>query len=116
MPGGKKMSANLPDIVKTMLTAAETTAAGQWQTAKAAIITEVKVFAQRLEQIAGGFASQQLTLQDAKDFFAMATNNLVAMIAMATTLVWAAVQKIVNAALSAAKDAINAFVKFPILV
>ena len=110
------MASTLQDVLGIITREARTAAGNDWQSVGSAIVSEIRIFGQRLAQIEAGYAAGELTEEDAKDFFAIAHNNLIAMIAMSTTLVYAAVQRIINAALKAAKDAINSFVKFPLFI
>jgi Asp-tRNA(Asn)/Glu-tRNA(Gln) amidotransferase B subunit len=110
------MGVSVNDIVKIMVTQARTSAGNAWQTAGPIIESEFKNFGQQLAQIAAGVATGEMTQDDAKDFLAVLRNNMVAAIAMAVNIGQAALQQIINAALAAAKDAINAFVKFPLIL
>jgi hypothetical protein len=110
------MGISVNDVVAIMLKQAQQTAGNAWNTAGPVIKSEFKNFGQQLAQVAAGLASGELTEQDAKDFVAAIRNNMVATIALAVNIGQAAVQQIINAALTAAKDAINAFVKFPLIL
>jgi len=110
------MGISVNDIVAIMLTQARQTAGNAWNTAGPVIESEFKNFGQQLAQIGAGLATGELTQDDAKDFIAAIRNNMVGAIALAVNVAQAAVQQIVNAALTAAKDAINAFVKFPLIL
>ena len=109
------MAANLQDVLKGFLSTAQHEAGTGWANIKSAVQAETKVFGQRLVQIKNGYASGEFTKADAKDFFSMILNNMIATIAMVTTLVWATVQKIINAAIAAVKTLINSFMKFSLL-
>src|SRR4051812_6340350 len=101
------MGISVNDVVAIMLKQAQQTAGNAWNTARPVIESEFKNFGQQLAQVAAGLASGELTEQDAKDFVAAIRNNMVATIALAVNIGQAAVQQIINAALTAAKDAIN---------
>ena len=110
------MGISVNDVVTIMLKQAEKTAGDAWNTAGPAITTEFKNFGQQLAQIAAGVATGQLTEDDAKEFVGAIRNNMVGIIAAAVNIGQAAAQQIINAAITAAKDAINAFVKFPMIL
>ena len=110
------MGISVNDIVAIMVKQARQTAGNAWNTAGPVIESEFKNFGQQLAQIAAGVATGQLTEDDAKEFVAVIRNNMVATIALAVNVGQAALQQIINAALTAAKDAINTFVKFPLIL
>jgi hypothetical protein len=106
------LSGDIGQIVTKMLQAAATTAGGQWAGIRTPVTQEFEILAQRMKQIEEGLKSGEMTEDDAKDFFAVVRNHAVGNIAMATTLVRSAAQKIVDAALAAGKTAINKFIGF----
>jgi hypothetical protein len=108
-------SGDIQQILESMLQAASTTAAQQWGDVKTSVTQELQILAQRISQIGEGLASGDMTQDDAEDFFAVVRNNAVENIAMATTLVRAGAQKIVDAALAAGQAAINKLVGFALV-
>jgi hypothetical protein len=110
------MAANpLSQILNNMLKAAASTAGQQWGAIKTATTNEFQVLGQRLKQISDGLRAGDMTEEDAADFFAVIRNNAVENLALITALVRAAAQKIVDAALDAAKTGINSYIGFALL-
>jgi hypothetical protein len=102
-------------IVQEMITAAATTAGAQWGEIQPVVTREVEVLGRRIAQIAAGVAAGELTRDDARDFFEVIRNHAIANVAMMSALVRSAAQRIINAAMEAAKTGINRLIGFAIL-
>lgn len=105
------IDAMLPQALAAMASAAKS----QWKKASTAVTGELKIFAHRLAQIAEGLASGQLSKGDAKDYFAMAKNSFVSLVAMLTALTWALAQSVINAGLAVLRQGVNTFVGFELV-
>lgn len=108
-------SVSINDVVKSVVGEMARVAGQQWKEISSASINESKILAARLKQIATGYARGELNEEDARDFFAMVLNNMTSMIAMATAMIWAAVKKIVDAAIAAISGMLNKAVGFTLL-
>jgi hypothetical protein len=97
----------IQQIINEMINAAAAAAGTQWSGIKTPVVHELEILGQRVAQIAEGLRDHEMTPEDAKDFFAVVRNHAVGNIALATTLVLSGAQKVVNAALQAAKTGIN---------
>jgi hypothetical protein len=105
----------IQQIINQMINAAKAAAGTQWGSIKTPVVHELEILGQRVRQIAEGLHDHEITPEDAKDFFAVVRNHAVGNIALATTLVLSSAQKVVDAALQAAKTGINGVIGIAIV-
>lgn len=105
-------SLNPSYIFSQMLAAATTSAKNQWTLISGIAAHELQVVAQRIVAISKALATGSLTQKTAKSLFTMVKINIISNIAAMTTLVFAAIQNIINAAFTVVRQAVNAAVGF----
>jgi hypothetical protein len=104
------MGFNIGDVFESMVAAATRTAASEWANIKTVATTQIRNLARHVVDVARGVKNGTIKkLQTAAKLLAMVKNNAIAMIAALTHLVLAAVQRVINAALNAVKQAVNSF-------
>jgi hypothetical protein len=109
-------SLNAGDLAKSMLSEGAKVAGAEWKDIRDVATHEFQIFTQRIVEIARGFASGQLTEEVSGMLLSMSRNHMVATIAMLTTKVAMAIQKIVDAALKVIASVVNTAIGFPLLV
>jgi hypothetical protein len=87
-----------------------------WQAIVGAATIELRGLAQRLVLIVEGAATGQLSRDSAARHFAAARFHVIATIAMLTVMIEATVERVINAALAAIKQAVNTAIGFPLIV
>jgi len=101
------MALNPNSIFNSMLAEATRTAGAKWTEISGIATQELRSIAARVKEIVAAVANGGLTVSDAKSLMVMVKNNAIAAIALFTTLVKAAAQAIINAALRVVRDAVN---------
>lgn len=109
------MPLNVNQLASTMLSGAATTAGNAWSQIQSAAVVEIRGLAQRLAAIAAAFVSGQITKDMARRHLRTARFHVIATIAMLTSVVEAAVERIINAALTAVRDAVNTAIGFTLV-
>ena len=109
------MTLNVQNLLQSMLSQAQSTAASSWSQIASVATHEFKIAARRIIQIGQEVAAGRLTKSDAQSLMRLARNHMVAIIAALTTMVLKAVEKIVNAALAAIRTAVNTELSFVLL-
>lgn len=109
------MTLNVSSVASDMLGAAVGKAGKEWKKIKNVATVQIRNLAHNLVEIARNAGKGSLDAQTARQLTAMAKNNAIAMIAMMTQLVFAAIQKIIKAALDVVKLAINKFATVTLL-
>ena len=100
---------------KMGLKAAEV-AAGGWQDIKETAEHEFRVLAKRIDDIADAIQQGQIKKPEtAVRLFEMAKNHLIATLALLNTLVVMTAQKIVDAAVAAIREVVNAKIGFALI-
>lgn len=94
-------------VFNTLFTEAKQTAGAAWDEIRSFVKIEFKGLARQIKEIGKALERGEIKLRTARTLFKMARNNLIAAVATTTTLVLAAAQRIINAALTAIKDLVN---------
>jgi hypothetical protein len=109
------MALNAQDIGGKIITQASAIAADRWKDIADAATIELKGLAQRLVLIVEGVGTGQLSRDSAIRHFAAAKFHVIAVVAMLTVMIEAAIERIVNGALTVVRDAINAAAGFALI-
>jgi len=104
------------ETIKNMLAAAAKAAGSAWADIKTVATHEFEVLAQRIFAIDSAISSGQMSQTVAKSLFNTARSQLVAVLAMLSTMMAAAANKIVSAALDVVKGAINTAIGFKLII
>lgn len=110
------MSLDLEAISQSMLSEAAGTAKEAWVNIRQAATVEIQGLAQRLVSLTSAFLAGEITQTMAKRHLRQARLHVVATIAMLTSMVEAAVEKIINAALTVIRDVVNTAIGFKLIV
>lgn len=105
-----------PDvIVPRMIGQARDVAGPLWAEIRTAAQHEFKVLGDRISAIGKAVHAGEMSKSSARILLRMARRNLIATLAMLTTMIDAAVQKMVNAVLAEIKDHINTAIGFTLI-
>ena len=99
-------------LAQEMLNAAKEKAGASWSEIKQVAKHEFEVLAQRFVSIGEAYAIGEITKNTSKILYRTARSQIVAVLAMLSTLIAAAATKIVKAALAVVKSAVNSAVGF----
>ena len=102
-------------IAADMIGAATSAAGAAWKEIQTVAAHELKVLATSIVDIGLAVTSGQMKKATALILFRNARSQLVAVLALLSTLLAAAAEKIVKAALNVVKAAVNGFVGFPLI-
>jgi hypothetical protein len=109
------MSLNGAQIGKKIVAQAAKIAGSEWGNIEQTARVELQGLAQRLVLIVEACASGEMTRQMAKRHFRTAKFHVVAIMAMLTMLVEAAIEKIVNGALAVIRTVVNDAIGFVLI-
>ena len=109
------MALNFDQLGASMLAEAARVAKDQWAVIRQAATIEIQGLAQRLVSITNAFLAQEITQTMAQRHLRTARNHVVAVIAMLTSMVEAAAEKIINATLTVVRDAVNTAIGFTLI-
>jgi hypothetical protein len=109
------MALDVNDIGTKIVAQASKIAANRWKDISGTATVELQGLAQRLVLIAVGVATGQLSRDSAARHFATARFHVIAVIAALTVMLEAAVEQIVNGALTVVRDAINTAAGFALI-
>ncbi len=109
-------SLNVQALGQSMITQAATIGKDQWDIIREAATIELQGLAQRLVAITNAFLGGQITKSMAKRHLRTARSQVIATIAMLTSMVEAAAEKIINAVLTVVRDAVNTAIGFTLIV
>lgn len=98
-----------------MIQTAKATAGATWKEIQDVAKHEFQVLGQRIAAISTALISGEIKRSTAKILMRTVSSQIVAVLAMLSTLVLAAAQKIVRDALNAVKSAVNAAVGFALI-
>ena len=105
-----------PEAVALSMTGAASQAAGAaWKSIKDVAAHEFQVLARRIVDIQIAVAAGSMKKSTASVLFQTAKSQLVAVLAMLSTMLVAGAKKVVNAALGVVKSAINTAVGFALI-
>jgi hypothetical protein len=106
---------NANTIATDMIAAAASAAQAQWASIREVATHEFRILSQRVTSVALAVSSGEMTRKVARLLLKTAQSQLVAVLAMLSTMVMAAAQKIVRAAIGAIKTAVNTAVGFALI-
>ena len=110
------MSLDLEALSQSMLSEASGIAKDAWTNIRQAATVEIRGLAQRLVSLTNAFLLGEITRTMAKRHLRQARLHVIATIAMLTSMVEAAVEKIINAALTAIRNVVNTAIGFTLVV
>ncbi|WP_380990336.1 hypothetical protein [Sedimentitalea sp. HM32M-2] len=102
-------------LAPKMLQTASEIAGPLWAEIRTTATHEFKVLASRIREIGAAVAEGDLSKSAARILLRMARRNLIATLAMLTTMIEAAVQKLVNGVLAQIREHVNAAIGFAVL-
>ena len=109
------MALEVPALGTAMIAEAARVAKGGWQKIKEAATIELRGLAQRIALIVDSFRSGNITQSIAKRHLRTARFHVAATIAMLTSMLEAAAEKVVNAAIAVVRDAVNSAIGFALV-
>lgn len=101
------MALNASTLFNSMLAEATKTAGAKWTEISGIATQELRSIAVRVKEIVAAVATGSLKPKVARSLMEMVKNNAIAAIAMFTTLIKAAAQAIINAALRVVRNTVN---------
>lgn len=102
-------------IFDSLFTEAKNVAGDAWDEIRSFVKIEFKGLAKQIKEIGKAVARRELKELTAHVLLKMARNNLIATLAATTTLVFAAAEKIINAALNTIKELVNGALGFALI-
>lgn len=102
-------------VFNTLFTEAKDVAGDAWDEIRSFVKIEFKGLAKQIKEIGKAVARGEMKTRTARTLMKMARNNLMATLAATTTLVLAAAEKIINAALKAIKELVNGALGFALI-
>jgi hypothetical protein len=109
------MSLDVAGLVDQMTAQAAATAGASWSAIQQAATTELQGLAQRLVLLTQGYQNGEVTKDMVQSHLKTMRYHVIATIAMLTVMVEATIEKIINSALTAVRDAINQAIGFKLI-
>lgn len=102
-------------IFDSLFAEAKDVAGDAWGEIRSFVKIEFKGLAKQIKEIGKAVARGEIKQRTARALLKMARNNLISTLAATTTLVFAAAEKIINAALKAIKELVNGALGFALI-
>ena len=110
------MALDVEALGTSMLTEAAKIAKGEWAGIRQAATIEIQGLAQRLVAITNAFLAREITKDMAVRHLRAARFHVIATIAMLTSMLEAAAEKIINGVLTVVRDTVNSAIGFKLIV
>ena len=106
---------NVDTLAADMIASASNSIGASWKSIQEVAVHEFRMLATRIVNIATALASGEMKKSTASILFRSAKSQIVAVLALVSTMMAVATQKAVNAALAVVKSAVNTVVGFSLI-